>query len=187
MANGQTVIGLDPRVDVLWRLLATRFEADDTRYGEVIELQRAMLGILKETWPRAEYLESTATAVVTPDARRSAVASLRHALHKVQENFGDLEARLHFFMKLKENAKKLCEVEHAIGEKYSAQTSEVLYDALRFCHAEDLEQTQLQAVQSALKVLENDSLKVTDAIAVDRMLSEVGLDSIPGDDGDGQH
>ena len=157
--------------------LGERMAHLEREFKYAVELTR--LSTKTRGWMGVEFLETSSTHPFTPEARQAAIREARRVLEKAVAEFSDLETRLHYFMKVKEQVSRLCDVLRVSGDKYAAQTADVLYDALRFSWSEDLDLTQLGAVGSVLNMLASDGMRIADAISADRILSEVGLDSIP--------
>jgi len=168
------------------RFLSECMHSLGTRVTNVEQLFQEILSMMHEvvhargaaTWG-VEFVETPDPARAALESRRSLTEAARHALAKVEENFGDLEGRLHHFLRLKEHLKALCGAYPGPADKYARQVCEMLYDAVRFAYAEDLERTQIDVIEAVLDMLDREGMDLPDARTANQVLLAAGLESIP--------
>lgn len=174
------------RSDIVFAVLSMHGAAI-TNQGEGLTDLKSRLAYLErfcaelaEAGPRAvEFLPSVDPRLARREEVREAVQRCAHAVGKTQEHFDDPEARLHYFVGLKKECRQLCLTVQQLGDKYALQIAQLLYDALRFFYAENLSPVQVETMGAVLKMLRGTELNQTSARTADRILVEVGLDSVP--------
>lgn len=177
---------VDPWSRLLVRVPAieSRLEKMEQRLGSVEERDVLIQHLLQKWAKSVEWQLEEDTEPTSPWGSASAkaqrlIALAEESLDQAEQNFGNLELRLDLVMKVKIIFRELWLLARREGDKYLKQVANMLHDALKNAHAEELSREQITTVRGILGQVKSKVMTIEDAKKVHDALTSVGLEYMP--------